>query len=71
MLSLHEDIEESDTMSELSGKSDFSGDHHRSLVFPVTERSEDTGLVYPVSVVVVVRTEKSKFSMKDNFSFKK
>ena len=40
-------------------------------VIPVTERSKDTGLVYPVSVVVVVRTEKSKFSMKDNFSFKK
>ena len=44
-----------------------------SVLFPVTERSKDTGLVYPVSVVVVVvvRTEKSKFSMKDNFSFKK
>ena len=40
-------------------------------VIPVTERSKGTGLVYPVSVVVVVRTEKSKFSMKDNFSFKK
>ena len=34
---------------------------------PVTERSEDTGLVYPLSVVR--RAERSKFTMKDYFSF--
>ena len=37
------------------------------LIFPVTERSEDTGLVYPLSVVR--RAERSKFTMKDYFSF--
>ena len=34
---------------------------------PVTERSEDTGLVYPLSVVR--RAERSKFTMKNCFSF--
>ena len=37
-------------------------------IIPVTERSEDTGLVYPLSVVR--RAERSKFTMKDYFSFK-
>ena len=32
-----------------------------------TERNEDTGLVYPLSVVR--RAEESKFTMKDYFSF--
>ena len=35
-------------------------------IIPVTERSEDTGLVYPLSVVR--RAERSKFTMKDYFS---
>ena len=35
--------------------------------FQVTEQSEDTGLVYPLSVVR--RAERSKFTMKDYFSF--
>ena len=36
-------------------------------IFSVTERSEDTGLVYPLSVVR--RAERSKLTMKDYFSF--
>ena len=36
-----------------------------SRFFPVTEWSEDTGLVYPLSVV----RRTTKFTMKDYFSF--
>ena len=36
-------------------------------LFPVTERSEDTGLVYPLSVVR--QAKRSKFNMKNYFSF--
>ena len=38
-----------------------------SRFFPVTEWSEDTGLVYPLSVVR--RAERSKLTMKDYYSF--
>ena len=37
------------------------------MVIPVTERSEDTGLVYPS--VCGEGAERSKFIMKDYFSF--
>ena len=36
-------------------------------LLPVTERSKDTGLVYPLPMVR--RAERSKFTMKDYFSF--
>ena len=39
---------------------------HNSII-PVTEQSEDTGLLYPLSVVR--RVERSNFTMKDYFSF--
>ena len=38
-----------------------------SSFFPVTDQTEDTGLVYPLSVVR--RAERSRFTMKDYFSF--
>ena len=38
-----------------------------SSFFPVTDQTEDTDLVYPLSVVR--RAERSRFTMKDYFSF--
>ena len=43
--------------------------HLKILIIPVIERSEDTGLVYSLSVVQ--RAERLKFTMKDYFSSKK